>query len=222
MVCTVLTGIREMAMLENMWPPTWKRPMGTVSLSIARVGRRSLEKRTRGDMNSRQYPATKPNWMNVRVTGYLNWFMIDFPVLDESAEEVYQIAHRRMKRSVSGAGSARRPDVGSVILAMGERRPARGGWRDDGAEVRGRTSCEGRTFCSVLVKSATSPSLALAAIRDASFQLLPSSSRCFGALPCEGRTSLSLRVLASQSCPPLPPAPCIFSVELSEVVFFSL
>lgn len=69
MVCTVLTGMRDIAILENIWPPTWKTPMGNVLWMIALLGYRSLEKRTRGLMKRRQYPATKPNWTKVRVTG---------------------------------------------------------------------------------------------------------------------------------------------------------
>lgn len=68
-VCTVLTGILEMAMLENMCPPTWKIPIGTVLWKIALVGLRRAEKPTRGLMKSRQYPATKANWTKVRVIG---------------------------------------------------------------------------------------------------------------------------------------------------------
>ena len=68
-VCTVLTGIREIAILENIWPPTWKMPIGSVSLMIARVGRRSFENCTAGLMNARQNAATKPNCTKVSVTG---------------------------------------------------------------------------------------------------------------------------------------------------------
>lgn len=61
MVCTVLTCILDMAMLENICPPTWNIPMGRVLCIIALVGGRNLEKRTRGDINRRQYMAIKPN-----------------------------------------------------------------------------------------------------------------------------------------------------------------
>lgn len=53
-VWTVLTGIREIAMLEKTWPPTWKTPMGIVSLKMVFVGERSLENRITGDMSSKQ------------------------------------------------------------------------------------------------------------------------------------------------------------------------
>jgi hypothetical protein len=52
MVCTVLTGILEMAILENMWPPTWNIPIGNVFAMIAWVGMRTVENRMSGDMNS--------------------------------------------------------------------------------------------------------------------------------------------------------------------------
>lgn len=54
MVWTVLTGILEIAMLENIWPQTWNIPIGNVLRMIAFVGMRSLEKRTKGLINSRQ------------------------------------------------------------------------------------------------------------------------------------------------------------------------
>jgi hypothetical protein len=48
----------------------------------------------------------------VRVTGKLKISMIDFPVFEESAEDMYQKQHRRMKRRVAGAGmSVRAPLV---------------------------------------------------------------------------------------------------------------
>ena len=43
--------------------------------------------------------------MKVRVTGYLNRFMIDLPVLDEKAELRYHKAHSPMNKSVSTEGS---------------------------------------------------------------------------------------------------------------------
>jgi len=54
MVCTVLTGIREMAILEKICPPTWKKPIGIVLLNIAFVGALNLENRTTGLMKRRQ------------------------------------------------------------------------------------------------------------------------------------------------------------------------
>jgi len=71
-VCTVLTGMRAIAILENMCPPTWKQPIGKVSLMIALVGIRNLLKRTTGLIKTRQNTATKPNCTKVRVTGYRN------------------------------------------------------------------------------------------------------------------------------------------------------
>ena len=53
-VCTVLTGIREIAMLEKIWPPTWKSPMGNVAWMISFVGFLNFENRTSGDMNRMQ------------------------------------------------------------------------------------------------------------------------------------------------------------------------
>ena len=45
--------------------------------------------------------------MKVRVTGYRKVVIIDFPVLDERAEVVYQRQQRRTKRTVwvEGAGN---------------------------------------------------------------------------------------------------------------------
>ena len=78
--------------------------MGKVLRRIALVGIRSLETRITGDMKSRQKPATNPNWIKVRVIGYLNCVRIAFPVLEERAEVVYQRLHRRMKTAVEAAG----------------------------------------------------------------------------------------------------------------------
>ena len=69
MVWTVLTCMREMAILEKICPPTWNTPIGKVVSKIALVGQRSLENRTKGLIKSRQYAATNPNWTKVRVTG---------------------------------------------------------------------------------------------------------------------------------------------------------
>ena len=54
MVCTVLTGILEMAMLENIWPTTWNIPIGKVLSRIDLVGILNLENRMTGDMKRRQ------------------------------------------------------------------------------------------------------------------------------------------------------------------------
>ena len=54
MVCTVLTGILDIAMLENMWPPTWNIPIGNVFDIIALVGMRIDVNRMSGDMKSRE------------------------------------------------------------------------------------------------------------------------------------------------------------------------
>ena len=65
----MLTGILEIAMLENICPPTWNAPIGNVALNIAAVGERNLLKLIAGVIIKRQQRATKPNWMIVRVTG---------------------------------------------------------------------------------------------------------------------------------------------------------
>lgn len=80
--------------------------MGRVSLRMALLGARKCENRTSGLMNSKQYPATNPNWTNVRVMGYLNWMRIALPVLEERADDVYQRAQRRTKRTEDGSGSS--------------------------------------------------------------------------------------------------------------------
>lgn len=68
-VWTVLTGMREIATLENTCPPTWKRPMGRVLSRIAFVGRLRRVKRIRGLVNNKQYAAMKPNCTKVNVIG---------------------------------------------------------------------------------------------------------------------------------------------------------
>lgn len=50
----MLTGILDIATLENMCPPTWNNPIGKVVIKMAFDGARILVKRTRGDMKSRQ------------------------------------------------------------------------------------------------------------------------------------------------------------------------
>jgi hypothetical protein len=96
----VLTGILEIAMLENMCPPTWNAPIGRVVPSIARVGLRILENRMTGVINRPQYDATKANWINVRVMGYRNWFIIDLPVFEDIADVAYHREHKRMNLTV--------------------------------------------------------------------------------------------------------------------------
>jgi hypothetical protein len=54
-----------------------------------------------------QYPATKKNWTMVRVTGYGKRLRITFPVLEETAEEVYHRPQRTTKRIVDIEGQAK-------------------------------------------------------------------------------------------------------------------
>lgn len=54
MVCTVLTGMREIAMLEKICPPTWNTPISDVLFKASLVGLRSLVKRITGLESSRQ------------------------------------------------------------------------------------------------------------------------------------------------------------------------
>jgi hypothetical protein len=61
MVCTVLTGIREMARLEKMCPPTWNMPMGRVVRMIAFVGILRRDICTTGDMQNKLHAETKAN-----------------------------------------------------------------------------------------------------------------------------------------------------------------
>ena len=102
MVWTVLTGMRDIAMLEKMWPPTWKHPMGRVSRSMALLGGLNLLKRTTGLMKSMQKSATKPNWTKVKVTGYLNRVMMALPVLDDSADDMYHSEQSSTKQNIAG------------------------------------------------------------------------------------------------------------------------
>ena len=74
--------------------------MGSVLRMIARVGVRNRAKRTAGDMNSKQYAATKPNWTKVSVTGYRNWVRMALPVLDDSAEDMYHRPQSNTKVTV--------------------------------------------------------------------------------------------------------------------------
>lgn len=53
-VCTVLTGILEIAILDEIWPPTWKAAIGSVLRIIAGVGLRSLARRRTGLARSKQ------------------------------------------------------------------------------------------------------------------------------------------------------------------------
>ena len=103
MVCTVLTGIREIAILENICPPTWNSPIGNVSFKIALVGLLSLVSLTAGLANSKQNAATKPNWTIVNVMGYLNWVRMAFPVFDDIAEDMYHSEQSMQKRIILGA-----------------------------------------------------------------------------------------------------------------------
>lgn len=72
MVWTVLTGILDMATLENTWPPTWKMPIGNVLRKIDRVGLLIFVYGITGLAKRTQYPATNPNWTIVSVTGSRN------------------------------------------------------------------------------------------------------------------------------------------------------
>lgn len=67
---------------------------------MAIFGRRSLDQPNIGRVKTRQNAETKPNWTKVSVTGYRNWFMICFPVFDDSADVVYQSPHSRTKRTM--------------------------------------------------------------------------------------------------------------------------
>lgn len=95
-----------MAMLEKIWPPTWKAAIGSVLRIMARVGVRRELMPKRGCIKSKQYPDTNANCTNVRVTGYRNCIIIDFPVLDESAEVRYHSPHSAIKRIVDTEGVA--------------------------------------------------------------------------------------------------------------------
>ena len=53
-VCTVLTGILEIAILERICPPTWKTPIGTVLSRIALVGFLMRVNPTKGLINNKQ------------------------------------------------------------------------------------------------------------------------------------------------------------------------
>ena len=76
--------------------------MGSVLSNIARVGFLSRENWMSGLVKSRQYPATNANWMKVNVTGYLNWFRMTFPVLDDRADDEYHKAHNTQNLSIDG------------------------------------------------------------------------------------------------------------------------
>jgi len=81
--------------------------MGRVLLMIALVGLRNLEKRTIGLMKSKQYSATKPNWINVNVTGKRNCVRIALPVFDERADVVYHSEQSSTKRVEVASGMVR-------------------------------------------------------------------------------------------------------------------
>ena len=69
MVCTVLTGILEMATLEKTCPPTWKNAIGIVLCRMALVGLLSVVNPKMGWQHKKLRPATKANCMMVKVTG---------------------------------------------------------------------------------------------------------------------------------------------------------
>jgi hypothetical protein len=102
MVCTRETGIRCMAEEERRWPPIWKNASGKVVTMTSRVGGlmpclragtaffragkllASAEKR-------RQYDATNPNCMSVRVAGFGKDIKMVFEEVFVRADERYQI-----------------------------------------------------------------------------------------------------------------------------------
>lgn len=98
MVCTVLTGILEIATLEKTWPPTWKAAIGSVLLRIARVGLLNVVNPKYGWQHRKLKPATKANCMIVKVTGYRYALRMTLPVLDDMADEVYHSEHSRTNR----------------------------------------------------------------------------------------------------------------------------
>lgn len=79
---------------------------------IALVGLRSFENCIKGLMNSKQYPATKPNCTKVRVTGYRNCVRMALPVFEDRAEEVYHSPQRRINRTVATDGASSVGDDG--------------------------------------------------------------------------------------------------------------
>lgn len=78
------------------------------------MGCRNLVQPYQGFAKSKQYAETNPNCTKVRVTGYLNWFMICFPVLEDTADEAYHSAQRKMKRIMEGVRRGPDVDGGSV------------------------------------------------------------------------------------------------------------
>lgn len=121
MVWTVLTGMREIAMLENTWPTTWKAAMGSVVESMVLVGLRSLVVPYQGLARMRQYTAMNANWTMVRVTGNLNRLRMALPVLEESAEVVYQSEQSKTKRTVDASNMDDIEPVAAVRAGEGDR-----------------------------------------------------------------------------------------------------
>lgn len=104
-VCTVLTGTREIASEEKMWPPTWNAAIGSVPFRIAFVGVRSLPVRLSCRRVPTQHSAeTKANWTIVRVTGNLKLLRMTLPVLLDTALVAYHNVHSRTNRTVCALG----------------------------------------------------------------------------------------------------------------------
>jgi hypothetical protein len=85
-----------MAMLENTCPTTWNPTSGAVICMIAIEGLRIVAI-LNPDPRMKQSSDTNTNWMNVKVTGYRNWFMICLPMLLVTAEDKYH------NRQISGS-----------------------------------------------------------------------------------------------------------------------
>lgn len=89
-VCTRLTGILLMDILENICPTIINRDKGTIVSIICLVGFLILLELTKFSTIKHQQ-ATNKNWTKVNVTGYLNRFIICFPVLLDKEEERYHM-----------------------------------------------------------------------------------------------------------------------------------
>ena len=97
-VCTKLTGIREMAIEDKMCETNWKNANMDICFNAYEEG---------VNINlcpvnlKRQKRETSPNWIQVNVTGNLYSFRICFPKLFVNEEERYQPRHRNIKKNVS-------------------------------------------------------------------------------------------------------------------------
>lgn len=89
-VCTKLTGIRLMLILENTWPTIMNDDNGTMVCMMVLVGFLMPDDLKTLSITAHQQE-TMRNCTKVKVTGYLNVFIICLAVLLDSDEQIYHM-----------------------------------------------------------------------------------------------------------------------------------